>query len=206
MTDAPAPTSDYLRTVLDAVPAPIFVVDDDLRVLDSNLAGKQVAGGDAPTGLQRLCGEVLRCLHALESEHGCGTTRFCDDCAIRNTTAAVRDGNAVHRERADMWLQDSDGRRRMAHFLVTASPFTHDHDPLVLLILEDITEVVELRGILPICAGCKKVRGDDRYWEQVESYFGKHSDLRLSHGLCPECVKRLYPEQSEEILRQTESA
>lgn len=51
-----------------------------------------------------------------------------------------------------------------------------------------------LRGLLPICASCKKVRNDKGYWEQIEIYIEERSDAEFSHGLCPECAKKLYPE------------
>lgn len=51
-----------------------------------------------------------------------------------------------------------------------------------------------LHGILPICASCKKIRDDKGAWSQVEAYLTEHSDARFSHSLCPECVKKLYPE------------
>ena len=60
-----------------------------------------------------------------------------------------------------------------------------------------LNEVKELRGILPICASCKKVRDDSGYWQQVESYVSNHSRLRFSHGFCPECASKLYPASSE---------
>lgn len=66
-----------------------------------------------------------------------------------------------------------------------------------------LAKVKQLSGLLPICAGCKKVRDDEGYWEQVETYIGAHSDIRFTHGLCPGCVETLYPEISKEILAQT---
>lgn len=54
--------------------------------------------------------------------------------------------------------------------------------------------VKTLEGILPICAGCKKIRDDQGYWNQVEDYIGKHSTAEFSHGICPECTGELYPE------------
>lgn len=51
-----------------------------------------------------------------------------------------------------------------------------------------------LRGILPICASCKKIRNDDGCWEQIESYIRDHSEAEFSHGICLECAKKLYPE------------
>ena len=56
------------------------------------------------------------------------------------------------------------------------------------------TEVKILRGLLPICASCKEIRDDNGYWHQIESYIRDHSEAEFSHGICPECVERLYPE------------
>lgn len=55
-------------------------------------------------------------------------------------------------------------------------------------------ELKVLKGLLPICAACKKIRDDNGYWNQIESYIQKHSQAEFSHGICPECAKRLYPD------------
>ena len=57
-----------------------------------------------------------------------------------------------------------------------------------------IDEVKTLRGFVPICASCKKIRDDKGYWKQVEEYIEKHTDAKFSHGICPSCYKELYPE------------
>jgi PAS domain S-box-containing protein len=57
-----------------------------------------------------------------------------------------------------------------------------------------LDEVRTLRGILPICSNCKKIRDDKGYWNQIESYIRDHSEADFSHSLCPECAKKLYPE------------
>lgn len=57
--------------------------------------------------------------------------------------------------------------------------------------LEDIRV---LQGLLPICASCKKIRDDKGYWIQIESYIRDHSEAEFSHGICPECIEKLYPE------------
>ena len=51
-----------------------------------------------------------------------------------------------------------------------------------------------LRGFIPICACCKKIRDDKGYWNEVEAYLEEHSEIEFSHGLCPECQKRMYPD------------
>ena len=63
--------------------------------------------------------------------------------------------------------------------------------------LQDANSKVKiLAGLLPICASCKKIRDDKGYWNQLESYIGEHSEAEFSHGICPECAKKLYPELS----------
>lgn len=57
-----------------------------------------------------------------------------------------------------------------------------------------LTEVKTLTGLIPICANCKKVRDDQGYWDQVESYISARTTASFSHGICPECAKKLYPE------------
>lgn len=62
-----------------------------------------------------------------------------------------------------------------------------------------LTNVKTLEGILPICASCKNIRDDKGYWIQVESYVSKHTTAEFSHGICPDCAKKLYPEFLGEI-------
>jgi hypothetical protein len=57
-----------------------------------------------------------------------------------------------------------------------------------------MNEIKTLRGIIPICSNCKKIRDDGGYWQQVESYVREHSDAEFTHSICPDCVETLYPE------------
>lgn len=56
-----------------------------------------------------------------------------------------------------------------------------------------LAEVKVLRGLIPICASCKKIRNDGGFWQQLEEYLGEHSEAEFSHGLCQPCIKKLYP-------------
>ena len=56
-----------------------------------------------------------------------------------------------------------------------------------------LDEIKQLQGFIPICANCKKIRDDTGYWQQVEKYIADRTDAQFSHSLCPECVKKLYP-------------
>lgn len=64
---------------------------------------------------------------------------------------------------------------------------------------EALAQVKTLSGLLPICANCKKIRDDQGYWHQVETYIRSHSEADFSHSICPECGKKLYPEFYKEV-------
>jgi len=57
-----------------------------------------------------------------------------------------------------------------------------------------LDNVKRLEGLIPICANCKKIRDDKGYWEEVDSYLSDHSDVEFTHGICPDCMQKLYPE------------
>ena len=57
-----------------------------------------------------------------------------------------------------------------------------------------LEEIKTISGFLPICASCKKIRDDKGYWNQIEVYISEHSEAEFSHGICPECAQKLYPD------------
>jgi len=69
-----------------------------------------------------------------------------------------------------------------------------EREQLVLELQDTLAKVKILSGLLPICASCKKIRDDEGYWNQLETYIQEHSQAEFSHGICPECAKKLYPE------------
>lgn len=69
-----------------------------------------------------------------------------------------------------------------------------EKDRLVNELKDALRNVQILQGLLPICSACKRIRNDNGYWQQVEEYFTRHSNAKFSHGICPECVKTIYPD------------
>ena len=69
-----------------------------------------------------------------------------------------------------------------------------EREKLIQELQEALAKVKTLRGLIPICASCKKIRDDQGYWKQIESYVRDHSEAEFSHGICPECMKKLYPD------------
>jgi PAS domain S-box-containing protein len=69
-----------------------------------------------------------------------------------------------------------------------------EREKLILDLQSAVEHIRTLRGIVPICSSCKKVRDDKGFWEQVDAYVTRHTEARFSHGICPDCMKRLYAE------------
>lgn len=82
-------------------------------------------------------------------------------------------------------------------FLIVVFSFRIDkaakeRENIILELQDALSEVSKLRGIIPICSSCKKVRDDKGYWNQIESYIRDHSEADFSHSICPECADKLY--------------
>ena len=102
---------------------------------------------------------------------------------------------------------------------IIAAPIFDDKGEVNLVVEEliDITELIQskeiidhlkneihsLRGIIPICSSCKKVRDDKGYWQQVEAYVRARSEAEFSHSICPECFEKLYPDFLSKSRNQT---
>ena len=74
-----------------------------------------------------------------------------------------------------------------------------EREKLIAQLQEALSRVKLLSGMLPICAHCKKVRDDKGYWNQIEVFVREHSEAEFSHGICPECLKSLYPDIYEKV-------
>ena len=72
-----------------------------------------------------------------------------------------------------------------------------ERDHLIGELQKALAQVKQLSGLLPICASCKKIRDDQGDWRQIEGYIQSHSDAHFSHGLCPQCARKLYPDLYE---------
>ena len=65
-----------------------------------------------------------------------------------------------------------------------------------------LTQIKTLRGLLPICMYCKKIRNDKQYWQQVEGYISEHTDAQFSHGICPDCYKKYFQPELDKIEKK----
>ncbi|MBI5905421.1 MAG: PAS domain-containing protein [Deltaproteobacteria bacterium] len=191
-TPVGTPRKVSAETVFDAIPFPALVVDRDVRVLEYNRSAAEMLGSGKKLRYRKPAGELLHCVHAESTPKGCGYSKFCPDCLLRNTVnEAVADGK-VHRNRARL-ERIADGRTETVVLLLSVSPFSQGSRRRYLVLFEESSEISLLERILPICSHCKRIRDEKNYWKNVEEYFLSHSNLMFSHSLCDACVKELYP-------------
>jgi PAS domain-containing protein len=187
---------DFLRAVLDANPNLMFVVDEDVRIIEFNRAAGQFLSAGRDQVLRRRGGDVLHCLHSTETPDGCGHAPHCQTCVVRNSVKEAFRGQEVIRRKSSLELVSNE-KIKQIYALITASPFRYEEKQLALLVIEDNSELEEIRRIIPICAKCKKIRNDEQYWGELEAYFKEHMDLDFTHGLCPQCFQEFMGEIRE---------
>lgn len=185
----------FSRTIFDAMPIPAFIVDDDVRIRDFNAAAGLLLAPEPLLALHRRGGEALHCINS--EANGCGHSVPCKDCVIRNSVSKALSGGCTHRQIHRTELRSGGSKSTVIDLLITASPLPGTEPGNALLILEDVSELLTLRGLLPICAHCKKVRDDEQYWHDIDVYLHSHMHMKLTHGLCPSC----FAEQMKAIER-----
>ena len=174
--------------VFQATPLPMFIVDDEVRVEECNVAAVEFLKKSRSEVLGCQAGDLLNCIYS--QRNGCGASSECQKCVIRNCVEVAINGQISHQVSAKL-EQLHENKKVIFQLLVTATPFKIDQDrQLVLLMLENITEVLKLRELLPVCVHCKKIRDDSEYWHEVDVYFSTHLEIDFSHGLCPDCLTR----------------
>ncbi len=76
-----------------------------------------------------------------------------------------------------------------------------ERESLIRDLNQALASIKTLSGLISTCASCKRIRNSKGEWEQMEFYIQKHSEAKFSHGLCPECTKKLYPDIYDEIMK-----
>jgi PAS domain-containing protein len=98
------------------------------------------------------------------------------------------------RDRAIPWVDGTLKRFQIFIDITERRQAEAEREKHILELKGALDKVKQLSGLLPICASCKKIRDDKGYWTQIEAYIHTHSEAEFSHGICPDCLKKLYPE------------
>ena len=192
---------------MDVKPITVLLVednDDDVVLIRKALAGamkvpyvlKQVDG--LSRGMERLAGgDIDVALLDLGLPDGRGLVTFSvlhkhsPDVPVIVLTG--RDDEELAIEAVQKGAQDYLVKGKVDGGLLGRSiRYAIERQKLSTQLKQSMKEINTLRGFLPICANCKKIRDDRGYWTQIETYISKHSEAEFSHGLCPECMVKLY--------------
>jgi len=96
------------------------------------------------------------------------------------------------------WIDDKNAVFVTLRDVTERLEFEKERERLISELQEALANVDTLKGLLPICAACKKIRDDQGYWNKVENYFREHSTVEFTHTICPECARELYPKLFKE--------
>ncbi|MCJ7716584.1 MAG: hypothetical protein MUO54_08695, partial [Anaerolineales bacterium] len=102
----------------------------------------------------------------------------------------------VHLTMSPIWKKSDQATRHIAvvEDISERKQVEEQRNKLISDLEKALSEVKTLRGFFPICSYCKNIRNDKGYWDKIESYLHKHSNAEFSHGICPECAKKYYPD------------
>ena len=134
----------FLKNLFESLPCGVLIMDKDRRVQAVNNAIERTFGIRLSEVISRRGGEVLNCVHASETDKGCGYSDDCRECMIRRTALEAVSGRKIERNRAKTKFTIN-GKETTIDFLVSAAPLDHDGERLAIVILEDITELNALK-------------------------------------------------------------
>jgi PAS domain S-box-containing protein len=113
-------------------------------------------------------------------------------------------GDQFYTQLEGMAVEDKEGRSTFARLIISditeRKRIEEEKERLIIELQHALAQVKKLSGFIPICASCKKIRDDKGYWRQVEEYIRDHSEAEFSHGICPDCMRSLYPEIADDVL------
>ena len=166
----------YFEQLFNATPTAIVILDHNDRVVDINQGFSKIFQ------------------YTLEEAHG----KSINDLVVpamriqeaTELTQKVIQGSSIWKETV---RRRKDGT--LLDVLLQGVPIELDNQTLAVYgMYTDISEIKQLRGLIPICAACKKIRDDQGYWQDVELYMRERTTADFSHGICPDCMKKLYPQ------------
>jgi len=192
-------TREYLEKLIDTASVPIVVWDPQLKITRFNRSFEDLTGRQA----QDVLGEEIGLLFPEDRRE--------ESLALTRLTAGGGRWDAIEipilrkdgSERTVLWnsatLYGPDGRTALATIAQGLDITDRKHYEKAIeeekeRLKHALDEVRTLRGIIPICSNCKKIRDDKGYWNQVEQYLMDHTEAEFSHGICPACAEALYPD------------
>jgi len=195
-------SEERLRILFEYAPDAVYLNDLKGTFIDGNRVAQELTGyemsaliGQSFLKLKLLSARQIPKAAALLARNALGRPTGPDEFVLRR-----KDGTRVPVEirTYPVRIKGQTLALGIARDITERKRFDEERERLIADLREALARVRTLSGMLPICAACKKIRDDQGYWQAVERYISEHSEAQFSHGLCPDCMKKLYPEFYEE--------
>jgi hypothetical protein len=192
--------------IINAFPDPIFIIDRQGNYAEV-IGGKERSLYDSPAYLRgKKLHDILpskiadRCMRAIDTALKTGSIQIIE----YELDAAQCSSNPQDGPQGRQWFQaricptrvEDDANRYVLFLAINLTEKKQveiERDRTIEQLQEAFSEIRQLRGIIPICSHCKKIRDDSGYWRQIEAYLQKHSGAEFSHSICPNCIRQYYP-------------
>jgi PAS domain S-box-containing protein len=208
---------EYAESIINTTREPLIALDRDLRVVSASRSFYAVFKAKPEETVGQLIYDlgngqwnIPRLRELLETILPENTTF--DDFEVEHDFASIgkrfmllyarQIASSRSTERTILLaIQDVTERKRSEHALEEAAK---EREKLVNELRYALDNIKTLQGLIPICSNCKKIRDDKGFWKQVEAYISEHTDASFSHGICPDCGKKLYGDLYGKAVQTTE--
>lgn len=200
-------TNKILNEITNGISESILLIDSDLKVIWANKKATKEIG---LSSFQIVGDYCYRLTHHLNQPcndplHPCPVDKVLNtgDNIIYEHVHYDKENNPIYVEVSVYPIKDDEGKiTKFVHVsrnITEKKEYEKERERLISELQEKIENIKVLKGLIPICANCKKIRNDEGFWTHFETYIKEHSDVQFSHGICPECMKKLYPEYYTKI-------
>ncbi|MCX8108614.1 MAG: PAS domain S-box protein, partial [Verrucomicrobiae bacterium] len=188
-----------IRTIVETVPSAIIAFDKTHSILEFNATAEEMFGYKREEAIGQ---NFFKLLVPEDSSFAFASdiSRAFDGVYVRGIEAELKTNRG--RRIVTLWNLNRCFNATKGDYCVIASGLDitarkqaeAERERLITELRQAMSEIKTLKGFIPICAGCKKIRDDKGFWVQVEAYISSRSEAQFSHGLCPDCMKKYYPD------------
>ncbi len=194
----PPNINGLLQGLIASVPVGVLVVNEESRIVEINEEAETMFGYPADEIVGQNLGLLLP--DRFKGAHS-DLVRAYIAAPSRRTMGKGRDLLAMRKDGSEFPVEiglagvDLPSRRLFSAVVIDIThrrTIEQERERLIAQLQDAMAEIKTLSGLLPICAGCKKIRDDKGCWNQIEIYLRDRSEAEFTHGLCPGCAKALY--------------
>lgn len=192
------PGTDFLEGVFRKLPQITLLLDSDERIRMLNEAGEIAFNVKEDQVLMKRPGGIIACINVEFGKEECGFHVNCNKCPGHMAFSRALHLNKLTRVKGAIPISGNNSLEYI-NVLISASPLNYNTQRFVIVTIEDISNVTEIQGFVPVCANCKRLF-DKNKWKVLEKFIEDNTEAVTTHTICPSCIRLLYPKYAEEIL------